>query len=220
MATIEANNDKQRVVASRNELIDRMTRAIPGNGFLEVFPGVFLARSSQLTERLHSVFTPAFCVIAQGSKQVLLSDEVFRYDQGHYLISTVELPIVSHVVEASDARPYLSVRIDLDPSLVASAMLEAGAETRQREASVKAMDVSSIDADLLDAVVRLVRLVETPDEMRMLAPLINREIIFRLLRGEQGARLSHLMASGGGDTRRISRALRQLREHMEQPLRI
>lgn len=211
---------KQRILASRNELIERMTRAIPGNGVLEIFTGVFLARSSQLTERLHSVFTPAFCVIAQGSKQVLLSDEVFRYDQGHYLISTVELPIVSHVIEASDERPYLSVRIDLDPSLVASAMMEAGSESRRGEASVKAMDVSSIDADLLDAVVRLVRLFETPGEMDVLAPLIMREIIFRLLRGEQGARLSHLLAAGGGDTRRISRALKQLREQMEKPLRI
>jgi AraC-like DNA-binding protein len=186
---------------------------------LEVFQGIFLARSSQLTEHLHSVFKPAFCIIAQGSKQVMLGDEMFRYDQGNYLISTVDLPIVSHVAEASEVKPYLSVRIDLDPSLVASAMMEAGMETRKKDANVKAMDVSSIDADLLDAIVRLVRLFETPDEMRVFAPLIIREIVHRLLRGEQGARLSHLIVSGG-DTRRISRALRHLRERISEPLRI
>jgi AraC-like DNA-binding protein len=212
-------HDKQRVETCRNELIERMTRAITGNGVLEIYPGFHLARSSQMTEHMHSVFRPAFCVIAQGSKQVLLGDEVFRYDPGHYLISTVDLPIVSHVAEASAERPYLSVRIDLDPTLVASAMMESGMETKKGDASVKAMDVSTIDADLLDAVVRLVRLLDTPDEMRILAPLIMREIVYRLLKGEQGARLGHMMASGG-DTRRISKAVRQLREHFDEPLKI
>jgi AraC-like DNA-binding protein len=220
MGAVELNSDNKRIEGSRRELIDRMTRAISGNGVLEICPGVFLARSSQMTERLHSVFVPAFCVIAQGSKQVLLGDEVFRYDQGHYLIATVDLPIVSHVMDASEENPYLSVKIDLDPSLVASTIMESGLETKRGEINVKAMDVSSIDADLLDAVVRLVRLVDTPDEIGVLAPLIVREIVFRLLRGEQGARLSHLMAAGGGDTRRISRALRQLRENIDAPLRI
>jgi AraC-like DNA-binding protein len=98
-------------------------------------------------------------------------------------------------------------------------MMESGIHTKKGDASVRAMDVSSIDADLLDAVVRLVRLLDTPDEMRMLSPLIIREIIYRLLKGEQGARLGHLLASGG-DTRRISRALKQLRERIDEPLRI
>jgi len=219
MAKVGSNSDKQRIEASRTELIERMTRAVPGNDVLEIFPGVFLARASRMNEPFHYVFRPAFCVIAQGSKQVLLGDDAFLYDPGHYLISTVDLPIVSHVAEASEERPYLSVRIDLDPTLVASAMMDAGIETKKGQTSVKAMDVSSIDADLLDAVVRLVRLLNTPNEMPILAPLIIREIVYRLLKGEQGARLSHLLASGG-DTRRISRAVKKLRENFDQPLRI
>jgi len=205
--------------SNREELIERMARAIPGDGILEVFSGFFLGRSSQPTEMLHSVFKPAFCVIAQGSKQVLLGEEIFRYDPGHYLISTVDLPIVSQVVEASKERPYLSFRLNLDASLAASVMMESGIELKKDDASVKAMDVSSIDANLLDAVVRLARLLDTPDEIQVLAPLIIREIVYRLLRGEQGARLSHLLASGG-DTRRISKAVEQLRENFDQPLRI
>ena len=218
MAAVQLITEEQRIIASRNELIERVMHALPSNGVLEVFPGTFLARSSQLTEHLHSVFKPAFCIIAQGSKQVMLGDEIFRYDQGHYLISTVDLPIVSHVAEASEEKPYLSVRIDLDPSLVASSMMEIGIESTKKDANVKAMDVSSMDADLLDAVVRLVRLIDSPDEVRTLAPLTMREIIYRLLKGEQGARLGHLIS--GGDTRRISRALRHLRENIDTPLRI
>jgi len=214
-----AKREKQRMQSNREELVERMARAIPQDGTLEVFPGFFLGRSSQPTERAHSVFNPAFCVIAQGSKQVLLGDEVFRYDPGHYLISTVDLPIVSQVVEASKERPYLSFRLNLESSLVASVMMESGIEIKRDDANVKAMDVSSIDADMLDAVVRLARLLDTPDEIQVLAPLITREIVYRLSRGEQGARLSHLLASGGA-TRRISKAVEQLRENIDRPIKI
>src|SRR5438128_1087086 len=146
----EAKREKQRMQSKRDELIERMARAIPEDGILEVFPGVFLGRSSKPTEMLHSVFKPAFCVIAQGSKQVLLGEEVFRYDPGHYLISTVDLPIVSQVVEASKEQPYFSFRLNLDASLVASVMMESGLEIKKGDTSVKAMDVSSIDANMLE----------------------------------------------------------------------
>jgi AraC-like DNA-binding protein len=219
MNHLEAKREKQRVQSNREELVERMARAIPGDGVLEVLPGLFLKRWSQLTERVHSLFEPALCVIAQGSKQVLLAEEVFRYDPGHYLISTVDLPIVSQVVEASKERPYLSFRLSLDASSVASVMMDSGIEVTRGDASVKAMNVSSIDANMLDAVVRLARLLDTPNEIQVLAPLIIREIIYRLLRGEHGARLGHLLASGA-DTRRISKAIGHLRENLDQPLRI
>ncbi len=195
-----------------------MESAVPEDGVREVMPGIILARSSRLTEHVHSVFTPAFCVIAQGCKEVLLGDEVFRYDSGHYLISTVDLPIVSHVVEASPERPYFSFRLNLEPSVVASVMMEAEIKIKKGDASVKAMDVSPVDATMLDAVVRLVRLLDSPDEIQVLAPLVTREIVYRLLRGAQGARLGHLMTSG--DRRRISKAVGHLREHFHEPLRI
>jgi AraC-like DNA-binding protein len=218
MAQQAVGIQNETIQSKRDELIDRMGRAVSGDGVREVMPGIVLARSSKLTEHVHSVFTPAFCVIAQGSKEVLLGDEVFRYDSGHYLISTVDLPIVSHVVEASPERPYFSFRLNLEPTVVASVMMEAEIKIRKGDASVKAMDVSPVDTTMLDAVVRLVRLIDTLEEIQVLAPLIIREIVYRLLRGEQGARLGHLMTSG--DTRRISKAVGHLREHFHEPLRI
>lgn len=215
---MKSDYDKQRIEACRSELIERMSRAVSDNGVLEIFPGIFIARSEAMTEQLHSVFPASFCVIAQGCKQVLLGDEVLRYDPWNFLIATVELPVISRIAEASEENPYLSIRINLDPATVASAMMESGAEVKKGQANVRAMDVSAIDADLLDAVVRLVRLLDTPEEMSVLAPLIIREIIYRLLKGEQGARLSHLLS--GGDTKRISRALQTLRENFSEPLRI
>ena len=97
--------------------------------------------------------------------------------------------------------------------------MESGLRIKKGDASTKAMNVSSVDADLLDAVVRMVRLVETPAERKVLAPLITREIVYRLLIGGQGARLSHILASGG-DSRRISKAIGHLRKHFDEQLKM
>ena len=197
----------------------RISRAVPKDGLLEALPGVILGRFSKPTERVYSVFNPSFCIIAQGSKQVLLGEEAFRYDPGHYLISTVALPVAIHVIEASDEKPYLGFQLILDPTIVASVMMESSIETKKSDASVKAMNVSPIEAELLDAALKLVRLLDTPDEIEFLAPLIIREIVYRLLRSEQGARLNHLLTLEG-DMRRITRAVNHLREHIDEPLEI
>ena len=215
----EVDLENKRMQINREELIERMLRIAPENSLLEVFPGIFIYQSSKPTENDISVLKPAFCVIAQGSKDVLLNDELFHYDSGHYLISTLDLPIMSNVVEASEEKPYLNLRIDLDPAIVASVMLESKIETKKSGSKVKAMDVSPVDADLLDAVVKLIKLLDTPEEMKLFAPSIIREIIYRLLKGKQSERLSHLVVAEG-DTRRISRAVKQLRENLDQPLKI
>lgn len=215
----ETELENRRIQINREELIERMNRIARENSLLEAFPGIFIYQSTKPSENDIYVLQPAFCIIAQGSKDVLLNDELFHYDSGHYLISTIDLPVKSNVVEASREKPYLNLRIDLDPAVVASVIIESGIETKKAGGKVKAMDVSPIDADLLDAVVRLVKLLDTPDEMKLFSPPIIREIIYRLLRGRQGERLSHLVATEG-DTRRISRVVKQLRENIDQPLKI
>ncbi|HWQ36630.1 MAG TPA: AraC family transcriptional regulator [Blastocatellia bacterium] len=211
--------EAQRAQSNREELVERIARALPEDGTLDVFTSLRLARSSKPTEPIHSLYQPSFCVVAQGRKQALLGNEVFRYDPGHYLVYTVDLPLTFRVEEASRERPYLGLRLNLDAALVASVMMESGIEPKKGDASLKAMDVSPLDANLLDAVVRLVRLLDTPAESRVLAPLIVREIVFRLLAGGQSARLSHLLTVGR-DTQRISQAIGYLRQHFHQPLKM
>jgi AraC-like DNA-binding protein len=215
----EAKREEQRAQSNREELAERIAQALPEDGTLDVFPGFRLARSSRPTAPVHAVYEPAFCFVAQGSKQALLGEEVFRYDPGRYLIFTVDLPLVFQVEEASRERPYLGFRLNLDPSLVASVMMESGIEIKKGDASAKALDVGPTDANLLDAVVRLVRLLDSPFELRALAPLITREIVFRLLMGGQKARLGHLMASAR-DAGRISKAIGHLRENFNQQLKM
>ncbi len=206
--------------SNREELVERMAQALIEDGAREALDGLFLARLTEPAESALALYRPAFCFVVQGGKQVLVGDDVLWYDPGHYLLFTVDLPVIFRVEEASEERPYFGLRLDLDPAIVASVMMEAGAETRKGDASIKAIGVNLVDADLLDAVVRLVRLLDKPGEQKIVAPLIKREIVYRLLAGGEGARLGHLVASTRGDTRRISRAIGRLREHYNEPLKI
>ncbi|MDF5722315.1 MAG: AraC family transcriptional regulator [Rhizonema sp. PD37] len=218
-------NDQQaklcvdRAQVNRDELTLAIAQAIPNDGTIEPLTGLHLNRSSSPSECCHGVSVPAFCVIAQGSKEVLLGNYRYQYDPMHYLLATVELPIASQILEASKEQPYLSLRLDLDPILVGSVMVEAGYPSPQSRANVKAIDVSPLDAPLLDAVVRLVRLISAPAEARVLMPLVTREIIYRLLMGEQGSRLCHI-AVLSGYTHYIALAVERLRKDFNQPIKI
>ncbi|HVN55691.1 MAG TPA: AraC family transcriptional regulator [Anaerolineaceae bacterium] len=189
------------------------------DGHAQPLDRLHVHRSSVPLEPIHSVVKPSFCVIAQGSKEVLLGDSRYLYDSSHYLISTVELPRSSQVLEASQEKPYLSFRLELDPGLVSAVIADTDHTSLKDHADVNATDVSPLDANLQDAVLRMVRLLDTPAEAPVLMPLIAREIIYRLLIGDQGARLRFL-ATTGGYTPLIVRAVDLLRQEFDRPVRI
>src|SRR5262245_9345244 len=208
-----------RVQANRVELVERIARAIPEDGRVAPLKGLYLNRVSSPQGPVHGVSDPSFCVIAQGSKEVFLGEDRYHYDPAHYLLTTVELPVVSQILEASQEQPYLSFRLQLDPTLVGSVLVEADLPSPRGEGGVKAIDVSLLDAGLLAAVVRLLRLLESRPAARVLAPQVTREIICRLSMGTQGARLRHI-AILGGDTHRIARVVDLLRKDFNEPLRV
>ncbi len=214
-----AEREAQRMQANREELVERIGQAIREDGTVQPLLGLHLFRASLPTEPVHGACIPSVCVIAQGSKEVLLGDSRYQYDPSHYLLATIELPSVGQVLSASKERPYLSLQLELAPTLVGSVLLEAGYPSPPSCAEVSALDVSSLDGPLLDAVVRLVRLLDAPAEAPVLRPLITREILYRLLVGEQGARLRYL-AMPGGYTSHIARAVARLRQDFDQPLPI
>jgi AraC-like DNA-binding protein len=158
-------------------------------------------------------------VIAQGAKEIFLGERIHRYDPGRYLLATVEVPVTGRVVEATKSRPYLALRMALDPALIGSIMVEAGIPAPAGHGEAKAIVVSDFEPGLLDATLRLARLLETPTEARVLMPLVKREIVYRLLSGEQGARLRHLPMHGG-HSHRIAEAVDRLRKEFDRPLRI
>jgi AraC-like DNA-binding protein len=214
-----AEREAQLMQASREELVERIGQAMREDGITQPLQGLYLYRRSSPLQLLHGVSEPSVAVIAQGSKEVLLGENRYRYGPSQYLLATVELPTIRRVLEASKERPYLSLRLSLAPTLVGSVLLEAEYAQPRDDAEVRGIGVSLLDGNLLDAFVRLVRLLDAPAEAPVLLPLITREIIYRLLRGEQGARLRHL-AILGGYTPHIARAVGRLRQDFDQPLRI
>ncbi|TCJ18105.1 AraC family transcriptional regulator [Rubrobacter taiwanensis] len=216
----QVERESEGAQAGREELVERIARTVRRDGAVELPGGLRLIRHSSPTPKDHGVSSAAFCVIAQGAKEVLLGDDLYRYDANHYLITAAALPTATRVTEASEEQPYLGLVLGLDPALVGSVMVEAGHLVPGDRAAVRAFDVSPLDGGLLEAVVRLVRLLDAPaEEARFLRPLITREIVFRLLRGDQGARLRQI-AVLGGHAHRIARAIERLREGFDRPLRI
>ncbi|PQJ35354.1 AraC family transcriptional regulator [Salinibacter sp. 10B] len=211
--------EELQMQAHRAELVDRISRAVPEDDRVEVLDGLTLHRRSQATEPLHNVAQPALCVMAQGAKVVQLGDNHYRYDPYHYLLITSKLPMAGEIVEASEEEPYLCMILSLDADLVSSVMVEGGYGAPAEGDSVRALDISPLGPRLLDAAVRLVRLLDHPEEVDVLKPLILREIVFRLLQGEQGHRLRHFAMMEGGD-HRIAQAIQRFHQDFDQSIKI
>jgi AraC-like DNA-binding protein len=203
---------------AQQELVRLLDILLPADGAIQIDRDVHVFRLSHPTDLVHGESSLACCIIAQGSKRLLLGDDVFEYDNEHYLITAMELPTVSHVIEATPSRPYLSVKLDLDPALVRSVLVASAVELPAVD-DATAFNVSHIDTDLLDAFMRLIHTLTNEGSSSYLVPLIKQEIVYRLLRGKQGARLSHI-AGVGSASQRITPALRTLRERFDQPLSI
>ena len=215
----QIDREQRWMQTNREELTQRIAQILPVDGKFAPIPGLVLHRVSAPTERVYGVTDPSFCVVAQGSKVVLLGSTTYRFDPAHYLLSTAELPFVSQVIEASPAQPYLSLGLTLNPTLVGSVMIEARQPASPTKGTISALDVSQLDANLLDAVVRLIRLLDAPNDAQVLIPLIMREIVYRLLQGVQSLRLQQIAVVGGA-THRIVSVIEQIKREFNQSLRI
>ncbi|BBK40101.1 transcriptional regulator [Allostella vacuolata] len=182
-------------------------------------PRLFLIRSTRPTEPLHALHAPALCIIAQGRKQVMLGPHVYPYDPARYLVVSVEVPIVGQVLEASPAAPYLCFRLDLDPATVGALMMELDRPVAAGPTEELGLSLSRVTPDLLDAAIRLVRLLERPADLAILAPLAEREILYRLLTGELAPWLRQI-AVGESRMHQVNRAIAWIKRHYRQPFRI
>ena len=211
--------EKSRSETRRNELVDQIARFIPQDGAIKPIKDLYLFRVSSPGEPIHSVYKPSLCVVAQGSKEFLLNDDRYVYDPDNYLLVTAELPLVGQVLGASKENPYLSLLLELDATLVSSVITEVGDVSPQMDVNAKAINVSSMNGDLLDAVLRLVGLLENPSEALFLAPMITKEIIYRLWMDGQRDRLLHIVNSEG-NTSLIAKAIRLINDNFDQQLRV
>ncbi|MFZ6044858.1 AraC family transcriptional regulator N-terminal domain-containing protein [Pseudomonas sp. CR3202] len=199
------------------QLIERFTRH---DGLQETaVPGLILYRTSKPSEPIHCLYEPALGLTVQGRKKVLLGEETFVYGPSQYLVVSVDLPVIGQVIEASPEVPYLSLRLTLDPKEISTLLMELPVPPPTTQSCARCLAISGLGVSLQDAVLRLVRLLDTPEDIPALAPLVRREILYRLLRGEQCAQLRQI-ASSGTQGHRISRAVNWLRQNFHQPLQV
>jgi len=204
----------------RAELVSLLERQTGFDGRHETaIPELRLYRFSQPTEPAHMLQEPAVYVVVQGRKQVMVGDETYVYDPSQYLAVSLELPAVGNVVEATPAEPYLCLTLTVDPRDLAALIVETGQQSPSDDHDGRALYVSALRAPLLDGFVRLVRLLDAPMDIPVLAPLILREIQYRLLQSEQFGRLAQ-MAIGDGRLRRVSGAIAWIKAHFAEPLQI
>jgi AraC-like DNA-binding protein len=207
-----ATNELARLASA----IERQTAA--DGAYDTAVPALRLSRFSAPSDLVALVYEPSLCVVAQGAKEVLLADERYRLDPAQSLLVSVDLPVAARVVEASLGRPYLAVRIALDPAVVGE-LLADGTAAPPLGPPARGLAVTPVERPLLDAVGRLVTLLDSPGDVGPLAPLVLREITYRVLTGPQGSRLRQI-ASAGAPAQRIARAIRWLKDHFADPLRI
>ncbi|MCS0345793.1 AraC family transcriptional regulator [Vibrio diabolicus] len=182
-------------------------------------PGLRFSRWTTPTPPTSYTHNPSICLIAQGRKRVLLGEDSFVYDANHFLISSVDLPIIANIIEASEDKPYLGVIMELDLTEISQLIVDSELTFNQSKEAQKGIAVGELSEPLLDAFLRLIELLDEGQSIKILAPIIKREIFYRLLITEQGARLNQIVTAGS-HSHQIAKAIDWLKNNFVKPLSV
>ncbi|EGQ8805923.1 TPA: AraC family transcriptional regulator N-terminal domain-containing protein [Vibrio parahaemolyticus] len=199
------------------KLIDRWTG--DANQYDTPISGLRFSRWTTPTPPTSYTHNPSICLIAQGRKRVLLGEESFIYDANHFLISSVDLPIIANIIEASEEQPYLGLIMELDLTEISQLIIDSELAFTQSKEAQKGIAVGELSESLLDAFVRLAELLDEGQNIKILAPIIKREIFYRLLMSEQGTRL-HQIVTAGSHSHQIAKAIDWLKNNFVKPLSV
>jgi AraC-like DNA-binding protein len=209
-------------VNERKELAALLARHTDGNGngvYKTDINKLEFTRESSPSTVIHGVYEPILAIVVQGKKEALLGEETYRYGAGQYLVVSVDLPLSGFVVEATPDKPYLGFKLNLDPAQLCDIIAQIKPGTRKKENSVRGLFVSNASASLLDCAIRLTRLLDTPQDIPILAPMIIREIYYRLLIGEQGEAVRQI-ATSGSNMQRIAEVIKVIKADFTKPMRV
>ncbi|WP_329136882.1 AraC family transcriptional regulator [Streptomyces sp. NBC_01476] len=183
--------------------------------------GVLISKVDRADPPAPAMSGAVLAVIAQGAKRLALGDRVFEYRAGQYLVASMDLPVTGQFTEADPEHPAMGFGLTLEPAMVAELLLQAGPQDvpRDGQGAVSGIAVSDASDELLDAVIRLLRLLDRPRDRTVLAPLVKREILWRLMTGEQGGVVRQL-GLADSSLSHIARAVRWIREHYAQPFKV
>ena len=206
--------------AARQALSDGIARLTEGTEHLETaIPGLTLYRRTRLTEPAGALYEPCVCLVTQGAKRVVLGEDSYVYDAQHFLITSVNLPTVVQIIKASPQMPCLGIVLKLDLREVSQMMVDGKLPPPRERRESRGMATGEVTLPLLAAFQRLIGLLDEPKDIPILAPVMQREILYRLLISDQGARLRSI-ATAGSQSRQIAQAIDWLKGHFARPLRI
>lgn len=205
-------------MADTNELAELIGRYCPSGLRGTALPRVTLINTQARTVPSPTLYKPLVCFVAQGAKRVVVGERVLRYDAGTFLVVSLDIPVSAEIYGASPEKPYRAFSMQLDRALLADILLDLPDEARPVRGA-EALAVSPMTPDLLDPLVRLLNLLDRPDDIRMLAPLLERELLYRLLQGEQGHVLRQFVHA---DSRlsQVARAISHIRARYDQTVSI
>jgi len=178
---------------------------------------LLVSQSAEPTAPTHGLYQPMLCFVLQGRKRVIIGERVIEYRAGDFLVASVDLPVIGQVTEASVERPYMVVGLALDPAAIAGLLIDLPhAGEGPGEAGIS---LSQMTAGLHDPLLRLMRLLDAPGDIPVMAPLLEREILYRVLQGPQGPILRQIARS---DSRlsQVRRAIDWIRQNYVEPLRV
>ncbi|MBW7475573.1 AraC family transcriptional regulator [Paenibacillus oenotherae] len=213
-------NESQRTEQALQQLALLIRRHAPTSGtYRTEVPSLSLMHATHLSEPLESVYKPSICVVAQGAKIASLANETFRYDPSTYLVTSVELPITGRIVDASPEIPYLSLKLSFDADVIMEIVKKTNRLASVPMEGGRGITVNQTSPALLETIVRLMQMLDTPEDIPVLAPLVIREVLYRMLQGEQGA-LLYQFATNGSHAYSIAQAIRLINRQYARPLSV
>jgi AraC-like DNA-binding protein len=181
--------------------------------------GLTLIRFSQPSEPCHALIEPALVIVAQGKKRTLAGDRTLSYDASNFLVVSADTPIIGQVMEASLEHPYLCLKLDLDPASITELLIDVGGIGGGAAEADASVAVTALTPELIDAATRLVRLLASPDDIRVLAPMVRREVLYRVLQTDQATRLQQI-AVAESRLQQVNRAIGWIRENYRETFAI
>jgi AraC-like DNA-binding protein len=201
------------------ELVNRHTDG-RGNGIHSTaIAQLELMRESTAPTALRAVYEPTLCIILQGKKETLLGKETYHYGAAQYIVVTVDLPLSGNIVEATPNKPYLCFKLNLDAAGLWHIIDQIQRSPVQKESSVRGLFVSDANAPLIECATRLTQLLDTPEDIPFLAPMMIREVYYRLLMGDQSEAVWQI-ATSGSYMQRIAEVIKQIKAEFTKPLRV
>ncbi len=218
--TVKQVNDKSELDNARISLGKSIARWTgKSDSVATTIPGLVLFRADEPSKPTSLMYEPRVCVITQGAKRVMLGDDTYVYDAHHFLLASADLPTFVQIIEASRDKPCLGLVLDIDQREISQLMVDSKLPPPRPQQSSRGMVTGEVTLPLFTAFQRLIDLLDEPKDIPILAPIIEREILYRLLVSDQGARLRQ-MASAGSQNNQIAQAINWLKGNFTKPLRI